>query len=175
MTTVYRGAVYGMTATAFCSVSLEPPLVLASVNNHSRMHTVLAQSGLYGVSILARNQEWLSRHFSGRSQEQVQTPFVWHEGYPLIEGAVGWLTCQVVKAHLAGDHTLYIGQVESLGCSDACAPLVFYAGEYQSLEREVPIFHRSTDALSQVVEVPTFRRSTDELSQRDALQGSTHR
>src|SRR5260370_11989190 len=64
----------------------------------------------------------------------MRMPFVWHEGYPLIEGAVGWLTCRVVKAHLSGDHTLYIGQVESLGCSDRGAPLVFYAGEYQSLE-----------------------------------------
>ncbi len=70
LTTVSGSKVYGMTANAFCSVSLAPALVLASVNNRSRMHRLLAHSGLYGVSILARNQELLSRHFSGRSQEQ---------------------------------------------------------------------------------------------------------
>jgi flavin reductase (DIM6/NTAB) family NADH-FMN oxidoreductase RutF len=157
LTTIYRGSVYGMTANAFCSVSLEPPLVLVSINNHSNMHAFLPQSGWYGISILARNQEALSRHFSGRTQEQVLLPFVWHEGYPLIQGAVSWLTCRVVEAHLAGDHTLYIGRVESLGCSDECAPLVFYCGQYRSLERERE----------------SSRRSTDKLSQRDAHQEST--
>jgi len=137
ITTVYEGIVRGMTANAFCSVSLEPPLVLVSVNNHSHMHTCLAQSGFYGISILARDQELLSRHFAGRPQERLDVPFVWYEGCPLIEGSVAQLTCKVVGAQLAGDHTLYIGQVESLRCSDKRAPLLFYGGKYQSLDVQI--------------------------------------
>ena len=134
ITTMHEGIVHGMTANAFCSVSLEPPLVLISVDNRSRMHRLLAQSGRYGVSILAKSQEALSRHFAGWSQEGLQVPFVWHEGCPLIEGAVAHLTCKVIHAQPCGDHTLYIGHVEQLGYSQESAPLLFYAGKYHTLE-----------------------------------------
>ena len=134
ITTVYEKRVHGMTANAFCSVSLEPPLVLVSVRNQSHMHTLLAQSRRYGVSVLARDQEALSRYFSGRSQELLQIPFAYYEGCPLIEGSLAWLICTVVHAYPAGDHTLYVGQVESLAYSAHSAPLLFYAGEYRTLE-----------------------------------------
>jgi flavin reductase (DIM6/NTAB) family NADH-FMN oxidoreductase RutF len=137
ITTVHEGCVHGMTANAFCSVSLEPPLVLVSVDNRSHMHRLLRQSGRYGVSILARGQEMLSRHFAGRPQEGLQVPFCWHEGYPLIEGSIAQLTCKVVNAHPAGDHTLYIGQVEQIGYSDENAPLLFYGGKYHTLEVQI--------------------------------------
>ncbi len=127
---------HGMTANAFCSVSLEPPLVLVSVDNRSHMHTFLAQSGRYGVSVLARDQEWLSRHFSGQSQEHLQVSFTWYEDYPLIEGSLAQLICKVVHVYPAGDHTLYIGQVERLAYSSNGDPLLFYAGKYQALEAQ---------------------------------------
>src|SRR6266550_2482172 len=126
ITTMYENVVHGMTANAFCSVSLEPPLVLVSVGNQSHMHTLLAQSRRYGVSVLASDQEALARYFSGRSQELLQIPFAWDEGYPLIEGALARLICTVVHAYPAGDHTLYVGQVESLEYSAHSAPLLFY-------------------------------------------------
>jgi flavin reductase (DIM6/NTAB) family NADH-FMN oxidoreductase RutF len=134
ITTTHGGTVHGMTANAFCSVSLDPLLVLVAVHNHSTMHRLLAQSGRYGVSVLARSQEALARHFAGRSQEGLQVPFVWHEGCPLIAGALAQLTCSVVNAPAAGDHTLYLGLVESLSSSDEGAPLLFYMGEYRALE-----------------------------------------
>jgi flavin reductase (DIM6/NTAB) family NADH-FMN oxidoreductase RutF len=137
ITTVHEGIVHAMTANAFCSVSLEPPLVLISVDNRNHMHRLLARSGRYGVSILARSQEALSQHFAGRSQEGLQVPFVWHEGCPLIEGAVAQLTCKVINAHPSGDHTLYLGQVEQLGYSDESAPLLFYGGKYHTLEAQI--------------------------------------
>ena len=137
ITTVQEGRVRGMTATAFCAVSFEPPLVLVCVENQRHMHRLLRQSGCYGVSILARSQEALSRHFAGRSQEGLQVPFVWYEGCPLIGGAVAHLICKVITAHPAGDHTLYIGQVEYLGYSDEGAPLLFYRGKYQTLEGHI--------------------------------------
>ena len=122
ITTIYEGSVHGMTANAFCSVSLEPPLVLISVETHRQMHRLLAQSRRYAVSILSKDQEEIARHFAGKSQERLPVPFVWHEGYPLIKGAIAYVTCQVIDVHPAGDHTLYIGQVDRVSrhCN-ACA------------------------------------------------------
>ena|SRR5712691_8803091 len=131
ITTMVEDSVHGMTLNAFCSVSLEPPLVLIAVEKHTHMHHLLAQNRRYTVSILSKDQEELARHFAGRSHEGLQIPFVWHEGYPLIKGAIGYLTCQVIDIHPAGDHSLYIGQVEHLGSTEEQAPLLFYRGKYQ--------------------------------------------
>jgi flavin reductase (DIM6/NTAB) family NADH-FMN oxidoreductase RutF len=130
ITTMAEDRVHGMTLNAFCSVSLEPPLVLISVGKHTHMHRFLAQSRHYAVSILSKDQEELARHFAGRPQEGLQIPFVWHKGYPLIKGAIAYVTCQVVDIHPAGDHTLYIGQVEHLSSAEEQAPLLYYGHKY---------------------------------------------
>lgn len=130
ITTMDKESVHGMTANAFCSVSLEPPLVLISIGKHSQMHRLLAQSRRYAVSILSKDQEELAQHFGGHSQEGPPVPFVWHGGYPLIKGAIAYLACQIIDVHPAGDHTLYIGQVEHLGSGEEQAPLLYYSGKY---------------------------------------------
>lgn len=135
ITAAHEGTVHGMTANAFVSVSLDPPLVLISVDNRSQMHQKLSQSGQYGVSILAEGQEAFSQHFAGRAQEGLEIPFVWREGVPLLEGALAHLVCRVVNVHPEGDHTLYIGQVEHLNHKDG-VPLIFYSGRYAGLEQE---------------------------------------
>jgi flavin reductase (DIM6/NTAB) family NADH-FMN oxidoreductase RutF len=139
-TTVHEGKVHGITANAFVSVSIDPPLVLVSVDNRTDMHQLLSQSGRYGVSILAEGQQAVSQHFAGQSQEDLEIPFVWREGLPLLEGSVAHLVCRVVDAHPAGDHTLYIGRVEYLDYRED-VPLLFYTGKYQNLDvqlRETP-------------------------------------
>lgn len=135
ITTVHKGSVHGMTANAFMSVSLEPPLVLISVDNRSHMHKTLPESQRYGVSILSEDQEALSQHFAGRPQEGLEIPFVWQHDMPLLEGAIAHLVCQVMDAHPAGDHTLYIGKVKYLDHRNG-APLVFYTGRYANLQTE---------------------------------------
>lgn len=135
VTTVHEGSAHGMTANAFVSVSLEPPLVLVSIDNRSHMHKMLPESGRYGVSILSENQEALSQHFAGRPQEGLEIPFVWRREVPLLEGAVGQLVCRVVDVHPAGDHTLYIGEVEYLAQRDD-VPLLFYTGRYANLRTD---------------------------------------
>lgn len=137
ITTRHEGRVHGMTANAFCSVSLDPPLVLVAIDNRSHMHRLLAQSRRYGVSILSKEQEALSRHFAGWPQEGLHVPFVWYDNCPLIEGAVAHLTCRVIDVHPAGDHTLYIGQVEQLGYADDRVPLLFYGGRYHTLHVQI--------------------------------------
>lgn len=142
ITTAIKGTVHGMTANAFCSVSLNPPLVLISIDKKAAMHELLTQSGLYGVSVLAQNQEAYSRHFAGQPQANLPVLFTWREHCPLLAGTLAQLVCRVTDIHPAGDHTLYIGQVEYLSYSDEHAPLLFYSGKYQALEGQAtgPVF-----------------------------------
>lgn len=133
ITTVHEGSTYGMTANAFVSVSLDPPLVLVSVDSRSNMHGILPHSKRYGVSILSNKQKDLSKHFAGRPRKGLEIPFVWQREVPLLDGALVHLVCQVVDEHPAGDHTLYVGQVEYLAYGNG-APLLFYTGTYRHLE-----------------------------------------
>ncbi len=102
-----------MTANAFVSVSLDPPLVLVSLDNRSYMHKILPSAGYYGVSVLAENQERLSNHFAGRTQEGLHIRFTTRENIPLMEGAVAYFAVKVIDVHPAGDHTLYVGRVHA--------------------------------------------------------------
>ena len=119
-----------MTANAFTSVSLDPPLVLVSLDNRSNMHRILPIVRRYGISVLPENHEHLSNHFAGRTIEGLQVRFVQQSGIPLLEGAVAHFVVEVIDAHLAGDHTLYISRVEFFQAYDE-KPLLF-------LRRPVP-------------------------------------
>lgn len=124
-------SVHGMTANSFTSVSLDPPLVLVSVGKHARMHDRIADSGRYGVSILADRQSHLSTHFAGRPGES-PPEFVWRDGVPLLDGALAQVVCSLEAAHPAGDHTLFVGRVNHLWYDNG-NPLVFYTGSYRDL------------------------------------------
>ncbi|GAB3158477.1 flavin reductase family protein [Amycolatopsis stemonae] len=121
-----------MTANGFMSVSLVPALVVVSIARHARMHDLLVESGVYGVSVLAADQEPLSTHFSGRPDPDLRPRFDDHAGVPLVAGALAQVAAEIVEAHPAGDHTLFVGQVRHL--ADAAGePLVFHAGRYRHL------------------------------------------
>lgn len=126
-----------MTANAFVSVSLDPPLVLVSLDNRSVMHRILPGIGRFGVSVLAEHQEKLSNHFAGRTVEGLPIRFVTRLGIPLLEDAVAYFVVQLIDAHPAGDHTLYIGRVEHFESRED-RPLLFYSGKYQKLHPGKP-------------------------------------
>lgn len=133
VTTVIDGEVHGMTANAFTSVSLSPPLVLVSIAATAKMDARIRESGRYGVSILCRTQEQLSLQFAGARLREPQAPtFVWREGVPLVEGALVQLACTVTDSHPAGDHTLHVGHVDGVWRQHG-EPLVFYTGAFTSL------------------------------------------
>lgn len=132
ITALEDGKTHAMTANAFMSVSLEPPLVLVSLDNRSRMHRILRAAGRYGISVLAEGQGTLSDHFAGRTIEDAQVHFVSRAGAALLEGAVAYFVAQVLDVHSAGDHTLYISTVEYFEHRDD-RPLLFYAGKYEQL------------------------------------------
>jgi flavin reductase (DIM6/NTAB) family NADH-FMN oxidoreductase RutF len=134
VTTTDREVIHGMTANAFLSVSLRPPLVLVSLGR-CRMSEMLPRAGRYGVSVLAHDQEHFAAHFAAQRVSSVEPSFVWHHGLPLLEGALAHIACRVVDVHQAGDHVLWIGEVEHLYHREG-EPLLFYTGRFGTL-REV--------------------------------------
>ena len=124
-----------MTANGFMSVSLDPPLVLVSVAHRAHMHALLGLGMRYGVSILADDQEALSRHYSGRPNADLTLHFAWHEGMPLLGARSAHIVAEIVDAHPAGDHTLFIGRVLYLDSGTGRA-LLFYAGLYGHLSSD---------------------------------------
>ncbi len=132
VTTVVEGETRGMTANAFVSVSLEPPLVLVSVANKAHMHGYLQQSGRFGVSVLTEAQEGYSQHFAGFGAPGLQPEFVEVEGIPLLAESLAHLIVTVTDAHVAGDHTLYVGQVEYVKWWEG-KPLLYFQGRYERL------------------------------------------
>src|SRR3954467_11231439 len=110
VTTAKGGEVHAMTANAFTSVSLDPPLVLVSVDHRTRMHALLPDTRRYGVSVLASDQERVAWHFAGRPLKQHGDLFEWHADVPFVRGAIAHVGCGLHAAHEAGDHTLYLGR-----------------------------------------------------------------
>jgi flavin reductase (DIM6/NTAB) family NADH-FMN oxidoreductase RutF len=131
VTTPHDDGVHAMTANGFLSVSLEPPLVLVSLGQ-CRMATLLPATGRYGISVLAEDQRALSRHFAGRADPTAAPEFAWVDGWAFLAGSVAHIGCRVVQQHAAGDHTLFIGEVEHLAQFEA-RPLLFHSGAYSSL------------------------------------------
>jgi flavin reductase (DIM6/NTAB) family NADH-FMN oxidoreductase RutF len=127
--------VHAMTANAFTAVSLDPPLVLVSVDNRTRMHRLLPDTRRYGVSVLAAEQERLAMHFAGRPMPDQGDPFVWECDVPVVKDAIAHFACDSYADHEAGDHTLYLGQVRAFHARSG-RPLVFHAGEFTCVANE---------------------------------------
>jgi flavin reductase (DIM6/NTAB) family NADH-FMN oxidoreductase RutF len=132
ISTETRGEVRGMTANAFMSGSLSPPLCVISVSKTARMHGYLVEAGHFGVSILARGQEHISAHFGGRPDANLQPAFRHIGRTPVLADAVATITTTLVGSHECGDHTVFIGSIEKL-TAHGRAPLVVHGGRYASL------------------------------------------
>ena len=131
------GRCYGLTANAVCSVSLDPPLVLVCVDKRAESHPAFGLSQAFVVNILADEQEQMSRHFavSGGDKFVDLSCRNGGTGAPILEGALAHVECRVVATHDAGDHTIYIGEVESADSRDG-HPLLFFRGKYHQLHRD---------------------------------------
>jgi flavin reductase (DIM6/NTAB) family NADH-FMN oxidoreductase RutF len=132
VTAIQNGNLHAMTANSFVSVSLDPPLVLVSLDNCSHMHLILPEIGRYGISVLAEHQKALSNHFAGRSIGETDIRFIERAGTMLLDGAIAHFVVKVFCTYPAGDHTLYVGCVEYFEYRED-KPLLFYAGCYQQL------------------------------------------
>jgi flavin reductase (DIM6/NTAB) family NADH-FMN oxidoreductase RutF len=133
ITTRVGEQVHGMTANAFMSVSLEPPLVLISVDRRTKMCGLLHEHSSYGVSVLCDGQSALSDRFAGRVAEGAPEPrFEVIHDTPLVEGALAGFVAEVVRSYWGGDHSLFLGRV-TYARTGAGAPLLFHGGRYERL------------------------------------------
>lgn len=127
----------GMTVSAFASVSLDPPLVSVCIDHAASMYAALREAERFGVNILASEQEALSRRFSDVESAHRFDGLGYargESGVVLLDDVVAHLECERVAQHDAGDHTLFIGQVDRAIVRDA-RPLLYYRGGYARLER----------------------------------------
>ena len=131
ITTLKSEQVHGMTANAFMSVSLEPPLVLISVDRGTKMCSLLHEGMHYGVSVLCATQAELSDRFAGRSS-QAEPRFQIVRDTPLVDGALAHFVARVEKSYWGGDHSLFLGRVE-YARQNPGTPLLFHGGRYEKL------------------------------------------
>jgi flavin reductase (DIM6/NTAB) family NADH-FMN oxidoreductase RutF len=126
----------GMTVTAFSSLSLTPPLVLICIDHQARMYHVLEDASHFAVNVLDASQEWLARRFADPDLDRFDG-VVLHRagsGAPILDGVLATLECRLADAYPGGDHTIFVGIVESTNVRDG-QPLIYYRGSYRALDR----------------------------------------
>ena len=127
----------GMTVSAFCSVSLRPPLVQVCVDHEASLHAALLQNQRYAVSILADDQEALSRRFSTADSTRRFDGIGYRRGESgmvLLDDALAHLECRIVASHTAGDHTLFVGEVLAAERGRSAPPLLYLGQRYVSMD-----------------------------------------
>lgn len=125
--------IHGMTVTDWAGVSVDPPLVLVCADKGANTLAVIEKGRCFALNVLARDQEALSNKFASKKQEWerfegldlVDGP----SGAPLLPGTIASLDCTVYAQHDAGDHVIYVGQVEQIVQREG-EPLVYFQGQY---------------------------------------------
>lgn len=129
------GAPQAVTATAFSSVSLSPPLCLVCIAKRTRTYQPLLMKGCFAVNILRAEQAWLSARFASSVSDRFAS-VAWEPGAitscPIIQGALASMECEVVEVHSGGDHDIFLGSPRSVRVNEG-APLVYWRGSYSSL------------------------------------------
>jgi flavin reductase (DIM6/NTAB) family NADH-FMN oxidoreductase RutF len=134
------GKIHGMTANSFTSVSLDPMLILVCVDHRAKMLRLLEKKKHFGVSVLKAGQEAISEYFAKRehSSEAEQRLGIHFRttpaGAPIIDGTLLQMGCRVVSSHVAGDHTIFIGEVHDAEMYEG-EPLLYFRGGYRKIAR----------------------------------------
>ena len=135
--------IHGMTANAFSSVSLDPPLVLFCVSKKARMASLLREAAGFAINILADHQQEVSRQFAGSRKNDPDRVVSLQRGpiAPLIDGALAALSCATEAIHEGGDHWIVVGRVSAIHEPPEGArpePLVFFRSSYHELVEQQP-------------------------------------
>jgi flavin reductase (DIM6/NTAB) family NADH-FMN oxidoreductase RutF len=138
VTTRRAGGIHGMTANSFCSLSLDPPLVLICVEKRARTHVLLAEQQTFGVHLLAEDQSHLSEACAGRTGERGHwlegvAHHIERTGAPMLDDCAAWVDCRLWAAYDGGDHTIYVGQVEAAAVTGR-PPLLWFDRDYRRLD-----------------------------------------
>lgn len=162
VTTLHGETPIGVTASSFTSLSLDPPLVLVSLNKRLFTHNVIAESGVFAVNVLAAHQLELGMRFAGMRPE-ITDRFAGLEtvtavtGSPLLPDSLAWVDCAVWAMYDGGDHTIFVGEVRDLSVSDLDRPL---------------LYHNRLWRRSEALEIPTLplEATLVEVGLRDGIQ-----
>jgi flavin reductase (DIM6/NTAB) family NADH-FMN oxidoreductase RutF len=151
ITTMRGDQVHGMTANAFMSVSLQPPLILISVDRRARLNALLREGTLFGVSVLGEGQSGVSDHFAGRLPGDAPEPaFEVVQDTPLVQDALAHLVARIARSYWGGDHSLFLGQVEYVRYGEG-TPLLFHGGRYERVVQDPRVFSNLPDELLQPI------------------------
>lgn len=138
MTTGTADRPHGMTANAFTSVSLEPPLVLVCIDRRRESHRLILEYGYFGISVLAESQGPVSDYFAGRRPPgslPAESLFrAGPAGAPVVPGALAYLECSLEAVYPGGDHSIFVGRVQHGQEGSGDRPLVFFEGGYRTLD-----------------------------------------
>lgn len=139
MTTTAGQRMHGMTVSAFASISLDPLLVMVSVERSTVMHQLVAQSGAFAINFLGERSESTARFFA--DNVRLAAPEFREGGYrlgitgsPILKEATGYLEASVHSRREAGDHTIIVGRVVALDVVTEEEPLIYYRSGYRSLD-----------------------------------------
>jgi flavin reductase (DIM6/NTAB) family NADH-FMN oxidoreductase RutF len=135
VTTVHDGAPHGTTVSAFASLSMDPPMLLVSLDNRSKLLAKLHVGSLVGVNVLAAHQEHVAMRFAGRGDDKfLDVPWQIENGAPALTERHAWVALRVARLVVAGDHTLVLGDVEAADVTTS-RPLTYWQrtfGTHQS-------------------------------------------
>jgi flavin reductase (DIM6/NTAB) family NADH-FMN oxidoreductase RutF len=126
----------GMTVNSFSAVSLDPPLVLWSLQKDSECFDAFSAATHYGVNVLEQSQMDLSNRFAKKGQHGIN-PSEYRQGRSgciVLRGAMMSLECRIEARHDAGDHIILVGRVEDMEQRPNRKPLVFFGGRYRELK-----------------------------------------
>ena len=125
---------FGITVSAFCSVSLEPPLVLICIEKSAGSHHAFAESGRFTVNILSESQANISEHFASLIDDKFSMidHAVDEHGIPLLQNSLATLQCVLFKTLDGGDHSIFLGLVEHVIVRDA-DPLIYFKSTYRTI------------------------------------------
>jgi flavin reductase (DIM6/NTAB) family NADH-FMN oxidoreductase RutF len=138
-----HGEVHGMTANAFSSVSLDPMLVLVCVDRAASTHAHLYAKKRFGINVLCENQRKISEYYARpertheRAEAEAGARFErTKHGTPVLHGSLAYLECRLHSAQDAGDHTIFIAEVEDVVVREG-EPLLFFRGKYRKVGQEI--------------------------------------
>lgn len=132
----------GMTANAIATISVDPPVLMASIARKAETHTAIIGSHAFSVSVLADDQQSLAECFAqpitatkligfcGAAWEEAET------GSPVLDGALAYFDCRLTESHAMGDHTLFLGEIVAAGYREDAQPLLWYCSRYRRLAPE---------------------------------------
>jgi len=141
VTTQFHGQCHGTTVSSFCSLSLDPPLILVCLNHQSASNALIQASSTFGVNILAEGEAWMAKQFAHREASKFAN-VAYHNGTlgtPLLDDALATLECRLIAHYPGGDHTIFLGEVIALQRNPEKRPLVYFDSQYARIMDLVPL------------------------------------